>query len=56
MPAFFDLLLRTFILSTFYEQTGGSPGNCNSGSGLKKLGLVSFTINLHIVDQVLNVE
>ena len=27
----------TFILGIFYEQTGGPPGSCNSGSGLKQL-------------------
>ena len=30
-------LPRTFILSSFYEQTGGSPGSYNSSRGLKQL-------------------
>ena len=37
MWAFFQLLLRTFILGIFNWKTGGSPGRCNSGSRLKEL-------------------
>ena len=29
----FQLLWRDFILGIFFEQTGGSPGSCNSCSG-----------------------